>query len=62
MAVVIGAAGTVACVALLAGGPTTFTVNVMLRPVAIAGTLWFIALGVALRKHPPTDPAIPRVR
>jgi hypothetical protein len=31
-AVVIGAAGTVARIALLAEGPTAFTINVMLRP------------------------------
>ena len=49
-AVAIGAAGSVAGIALLTGGPTTFTINVMLRPVAIAGTLWFLALGVASRK------------
>lgn len=48
-AVVIGAAGTLAGATLLAQGPTTFTINVMLRPVAVAGTVWFIALGFALR-------------
>ncbi len=47
-AVAIGAAGTAAGTALLLEGPTTLTINVMLRPVAIAGTLWFLALGVSL--------------
>lgn len=61
-AVLIGAAGTVAGTALLAEGPTTFTINVMLRPVAIAGTLWFLALGIALRKHGLADPVNPGVR
>lgn len=61
-AVLIGAAGTVAGLALLAGGPTTFTINVMLRPVAIAGTLWFIALGLALPKYCPVDPVNPSAR
>ncbi len=56
-AVAIGAAGTVAGIALLVEGPTTFTINVMLRPVAIAGTLWFLALGVTLRKLGTADPA-----
>lgn len=60
-AVVIGAAGTVAGIALLAEGPTTFTINVMLRPVAIAGTLWFLTLGIAMRKHGPADPVNPSV-
>lgn len=61
-AVVIGAAGAVAGTALLAEGPTTFTINVLLRPVAIAGTLWFLALGIALRKHVPADPVNSRIR
>ncbi len=61
-AVVIGAAGTVAGVALLAEGPTTFTINVMLRPVAIAGTLWFLALGIALPKYDPAHGMDPGIR
>lgn len=61
-AVVIGAAGTVAGTALLAEGPTTFTINVMLRPVAIAATLWFLALGIALRRHAAADPVDTGVR
>jgi hypothetical protein len=55
-AIVIGAAGTVAGVMLLAQGATSFTINVLLRPVAAAGTLWFIALGLAWRKRTPTGP------
>lgn len=47
--VVIGAAGTVAGVMLVVQGPTAFTINVVLRPVAIAGTLWFVALAAAVR-------------
>lgn len=50
LAVVIGAAGTTAGVALLVEGPTTFTINMMLRPVAVAGTLLFVALGIAVHK------------
>ncbi len=49
-AIAIGAAGTLAGTMLLAEGPTSFTINVMLRPVAVAGTLWFITLGIVVRK------------
>lgn len=52
--VAIGLAGTLAGTALLTQGPTAFTINVMLRPAAIAGTLWFIVLGIASRH---VDPA-----
>lgn len=49
-ALLIGAGGALAGVALLIQGPTSFTINVILRPVAVAGTLWFIALGAVLHR------------
>lgn len=45
--IVLGLLGTVTGVVMALHGATEFTINVLLRPLGMATTLWFIALGVA---------------
>lgn len=46
---VVGAISTVAGITLLVQGPTQVAINLLLRPAAIAGTLWFVIVGLTFR-------------
>lgn len=48
VALVMALAGSVAGVAILLEGPTSTTINVLFRPVALLATLYFLVLAVAL--------------
>jgi hypothetical protein len=50
VAVLIGIAGFVAGVTFAVEGPTSLTINVLFRPVALAATIYFVTLAVALRR------------
>lgn len=64
-ALAIGALGVLTGLAFAFQGPTGFTVNVLFRPVALAATAHFVALGVALRRigraAAPAAPAAPHL-
>ena len=60
--VVLGVAGTVTGVLLLTQGFTEFTLNVLLRPLGLISTVYFIALGLVARRSDGTmapSPASP---
>lgn len=57
VALVIGLAGTVTGLVWAFQGPTTFAINVLFRPVAMAATVYFVALAVALRRTAPAKRA-----
>lgn len=50
VAVGVGIAGLAAGLTMAATGPTSFTINVLFRPVALAATVFFLLLGNALRR------------
>jgi hypothetical protein len=52
-ALTIGLAGTATGLLFAALGPTALVINGLFRPVAMAATLYFVALAVALRRGPP---------
>lgn len=67
VAVVLGLLGTVTGVALAVSGATGITINLLLRPLALATTIYFLVLAVALRRTPVGGsrgrvPATPRGR
>lgn len=53
MAAVLGVGGTIAGAALVSVGATTTTINVLLRPIGLATTIYFLALGVTLWRAQP---------
>lgn len=59
MGAAVGLGGTATGVALLAVGMTPLTLNLMFRPVAMAATLYFLVLGVALLRRRPAGEATP---
>jgi hypothetical protein len=52
-ALLIGLAGTVTGLLFATLGPTAMVINGLFRPVALAATLYFIVLAIALRRSPP---------
>jgi hypothetical protein len=57
-AVVIGLFGTVTGLLFAAQGPTPLVINMLFRPVAMAATVFFVALAVALRRAAPVAATI----
>lgn len=51
----VGVVGTVAGVLLVALGPTTLTINALLRPAGMAATILFVVLGVSLLRAQAED-------
>lgn len=56
-AVAIGAAGTATGLLLLVQGATPATINLLLRPVGLASTVFFAALGFTLWRGRASEPA-----
>jgi hypothetical protein len=52
-AVVLGVAGAVTGTLFAVQGPTPLVINGLFRPVAMAATLYFLALAIALRRSQP---------
>lgn len=49
----LGGLGVLTGLAFAFAGPTSFTINALFRPLALAATAYFLALGVALRRLGP---------
>jgi hypothetical protein len=62
VAILIGVAGTITGLLFATLGPTALVINGLFRPVAMAATLTFIALAVALRRRPPVAAVAQRDR
>jgi hypothetical protein len=59
VALLIGLVGTVTGLLFATLGPTALVINGLFRPLAMATTLYFVVLAVALRRRPP-GPAVAR--
>lgn len=59
--IVLGLLGTVTGVVMALDGATEFTINVLLRPLGMTSTFWFVAVGIGFwRLSPATAPSVPR--
>jgi hypothetical protein len=50
VALALGVLGLVTGVTWALEGPTSLTINLLFRPLALAATVWFLAVGVTLRR------------